>query len=90
MNNVLEELYNGNVYPCEEIPYTKKMKELTGYVSRHQQALNAKLDDEDKKIIEKLVDNLYEYSSLLSRETFYYAIKLGANIMLELTTKGRD
>ena len=88
MKNILEEMYNGNIYPCEQIPYTAKMKEATGYVARHKETLLAKLDDAGKETLEKLIDNFYEYCSLLERETFHYAIKLGANLIIELTKKG--
>jgi hypothetical protein len=88
MKNVLEELYNGNVHPLEDIPYTKQMKEVIGYVSRHKETLQGLLDDKGKETLEKLVDNFYEYCSLLSRETFHYSIRLGANLIIGLTNKG--
>ena len=88
MKNILEEIYYGNVYPAEQVPYTKKMKEVSSYVSRHKETLLAILDEEGKETLEKLVDNFYEYCSLLSRETYHYAIKLGANLIIELTAKG--
>ena len=88
MENILNELFYGNIHPMEQIPYTKPMKEVTKCISKHRDALSEKLDDQGKEALEKLVDNLYEYCSLLSCETFLYAIKLGANLMIALTQKG--
>ena len=88
MKNILEELYDGNVHPLEDIPYTNQMKEVIGYVSRHRATLEELLDDKGKETLSKLVDNFYEYCSLLSRETFHYSIRLGANIIIELINKG--
>ena len=64
------------------------MKEVIGYVSRHKETLQGLLDDKGKETLEKLVDNFYEYCSLLSRETFHYSIRLGANLIIGLTNKG--
>lgn len=88
MKNIVEEIYDGNLYPLEQITDTKQIKEVSGYISRHRETLLSKLDDEGKDALEKLVDNFYEYCSLRSHETFNYAIRLGANLIIELTHKG--
>ena len=88
MKNVIDTIYDGNLYPLEQITDTKQMKEISSYISRHRADLLSKLDEEGKETLEKLVDNFYEYCSLRSHETFNYAIRLGANLIIELTHKG--
>lgn len=88
MRNIIDKVYDGNLYPLEEITDTKQIKEVSSYISRHKGTLFGKLDEEGKETLEKLVDNFYEYCSLRSHETFYYAIRLGANLIIELTHKG--
>lgn len=88
MRNIIDTIYDGNLYPLEEITDTQQIKEVSGYISRHKETLFGKLDEEGKETLEKLVDNFYEYCSLRSHETFNYAIRLGANLIIELTHKG--
>ena len=88
MRNIIDTIYDGNLYPLEEITDPKQIKEVSGYISRHKEKLFGKLDEEGKETLEKLVDNFYEYCSLRSHETFNYAIRLGANLIIELTHKG--
>ena len=88
MDSVLNAIYHGNIYPAEQIPFTKQMKDAIKEVSKLKESLMTKLDDEGKEMVEKLIANYYEYISLFSRETFLYAIKLGANLMIELSGKG--
>ena len=88
MKDIVQNLYDGNVRPLEEIPYTKQMKEVMSYVSRHRDTLKEVLDDKGKETLDKLIENFYEYCSLLSRETFHYSIRLGASLIMDLLEKG--
>ena len=84
MKSIIKELYGRGLYPED----TKEIKEIESYISRHTNTLRDKLDGDGKDVLEKLVDNFYEYCSLSSYETFRFAIKLGASLILELTEEG--
>ena len=55
MKDIVQNLYDGNVHPLEEIPYTKQMKEVMSYVSRHRDTLKEVLDDKGKETLDKLI-----------------------------------
>ena len=84
--NVIKELWRGNIVPQEDSrTNTKEMKELLGYIARHHEDLDKTFTTEQKKLYEKLQDCWDEYVSLAEEAIFEYAIKLGAQMMLEIT-----
>lgn len=86
MNNILEELWYGNIAPFEQcMNDNKQMKELTGYISRHRDNLEATLSDKQKEILIKLDDCYDELTSISEREIFIYGFKLGASLIMECT-----
>ena len=82
--NVINDLWHGNIIPQEDSrTNTKEMKELLGYMARHNEDLEKTLTDEQKEIFEKFDDCWSEYMSLSEVAIFTYAFKLGAQITLE-------
>ncbi len=88
MKNVLEQLYNGEIFPAEQ--YTPKSEEYRKIHQRHYShyedfmALLGKLDPPlEKRFIEIMDEQLdeipYEFS-----EMFIDGFKLGAKIMAEV------
>ena len=71
MKNIIEELYNGNVHPLEDVPYTKQMKEVIGYVSRHKETLQGLLDDKGRETLEKLVFIQGSIARMSDTEAFF-------------------
>ena len=49
MRNIIDTIYDGNLYPLEEITDTKQIKEVSGYISRHKEKLFDKLEGVTKK-----------------------------------------
>jgi hypothetical protein len=85
MNNILEELWYGNITPFEQcLKDNKQIKELTGYISRHRDDLEATLTDKQKEILAKLDDCYDELISISEREIFIYGLKLGAGMTAEI------
>ncbi|MBQ7760524.1 MAG: hypothetical protein IJ400_00570 [Clostridia bacterium] len=84
MKKMIDELWYGNVSPQDDARNnTEEMKELMGYIARHQEELMATLTDEQKAIFEKFDDCWSEYSSKAEKAIFSYAFKFGARLMLE-------
>ena len=86
--NVINELWHGNIVPQEDSQTnTKEMKELIGYIARHDEALEKLLTEEQKAIFEKYQDCWNEYVSLAEAAIFEYAFKLGMQIAIETLTE---
>ena len=84
MKSMIDELWYGNVCPQDDARNnTEEMKELMGYIARHQEELTKTLTDEQKTIFEKLDDCWSEYASKAEKAIFSYAFKLGARLTLE-------
>jgi hypothetical protein len=85
MKGTIKELWRGNIIPQEDSrTYSKEMKELLGYMSRHHEDLEKSMTDEQKEIFEKFHDCWSEYASLAEEAIFTYAFKLGARLTLEI------
>ena len=83
MNNILKELWHGNVNPWEDFyPNTDEMKELSGFIARHYDDLMERLPEKDKKILEKLNDNIMELESMTNEALFTYAFSLGVRLVV--------
>ena len=86
--NVINELWHGFIVPQEDSQTnTKEMKELIGYIARHDEALEKLLTEEQKAIFEKYQDCWNEYVSLAEAAIFEYAFKLGMQIAIETLTE---
>lgn len=90
MMSIIQELWHGNIVPREDSrTNSKEMKELLGYMSRHQD-LEKSFTDEQKEIFEKFHDCWSEYVSLAEAAIFEYAFKLGARIMLSVASEREE
>ena len=55
MNKILEQLYNGEIYPSENIvPTNPKYRPLTRKINDEREALQTKLNAEDSERLEVL------------------------------------
>jgi hypothetical protein len=87
---ILEDLYVGDVRPNERFfkrnsQYAKALDE----VANVGDALTAKLNEDEKKLFEDFMDAQREVNVLTDCETFCYAFKLGAKIMMDVLTDGQ-
>ena len=87
---ILEDLYVGDVRPNERFvkrnsQYAKALDEVV----KVGDALTAMLNEEQKKLFEDFMDAQREVTVLTDCETFCYAFKLGAKIMLDVLTDGQ-
>lgn len=90
MNNILEQLYNGEIYPSKNIvPTNPKYRPLTQKISYEREELQTKLNAEDSERLETLDEMYAETSSMYGYENFLCGFKLGASLMLEIL-KGGD
>lgn len=77
MKSIIKELWNGNVMPPESgIQNTPEMKQLLEYISRHNDALQKTMTDEQKEIFEKVQDCWSEYASLSDESTVRICVQI--------------
>lgn len=87
MRTILEELYNGNIYPDELIvskdpEYRPLIKEISDTLEMWKK----KLSKDDFEKFEALLDLRCRSSSMDAAASFMYGFKLGATIMIEVFT----
>ena len=88
MRSIINELWHGNIVPQEDNrTNTKEMKELLGYIARHNEDLEKSLTDDQKEIFLKFYDCWDEYVTLSETAIFEYAFKLGMQIAIETLTE---
>lgn len=84
MGKTISELWHGNIVPQDDSrTNSKEMKELIGYIARHNEDLTKLLNDEQNEIYEKYQECWNEYVSLAEAAIFEYAFKLGARLTHE-------
>ena len=84
---VLEDLYLGDIHPSERSfkrgsQYARALHEVV----EANDALSETLDDEQSELFEEFMTAQREVNVLTDCETFCYAFKLGAKIMLDVLT----
>lgn len=91
MKSILEELYNGSVYPAELI-YSRdpEYRQTQHKIIEETKYFTDKMSKEDQKRFDEL-ESLYNHSSFLNAtESFVHGFRLAALIMIETYTgKGK-
>lgn len=80
--SAIEELWYGNIKPCENKAKTSEEENLTKLMGRHQCQLQKTLNEEQADIFKKYISCSDEYTSLVECEAF----KVGFNLAKELLT----
>ena len=79
--NIIEELWYGNISPCErDFKKGSEYSELLGYIVRHEEDLQKRLNDEEKEILEKFTECTNEMHGIAEWEAFERGYVLGAGI----------
>ena len=83
--SIIDELWYGNISPCErDFKKGSKYSELLGYIVRHEEDLQKRLNEEEKEIFEKFTEFTNEMYSIAEREAFVRGFTLGAKIIIEV------
>ena len=81
--SILDELWCGNIAPHErDFKKGGAYAELLGYIVRHEEALQKRMNDEEKEILEKLTECTDELHGIAEREVRGFTI--GARIIIEV------
>ena len=87
---ILEDLYLGDIRPNERFfKRNSQSAKALDEVVKVGDALTDSLNEEEKKLFEAFMDAQREVTILTDCETFCFAFKLGAKIMLDVLTDGQ-
>ena len=83
---ILEDLYMGDIHPSERSSqYSKALNEVV----KAGDTLIGSLTEKQKEQFEAYMSAQREVNVLTDCETFIYAFKLGAKIMMDVLTEGK-
>ena len=84
MRNTLEDLYYGNITPgAQQIAPNSELQRATDRVTRFENQLTERLDEDGQTILAKLIESRDEVESITARENFILGFRLGARITME-------
>lgn len=81
--SILEELWYGNIKPCEDKDISDEEKKLVELMARHQECLTSKLKEKELDEYKKYVECADEYTSLVECQAFEIGFKLAVRLMNE-------
>lgn len=88
MNNILDDLYSGEIYPSEAIVSTDPAyKEVRTTINHKMEYLKKKLSPEDSELLDRMGELYAESTSLMCYAAFSYGFKLAARLMHECFTE---
>jgi hypothetical protein len=88
MRSLLEEFWYGNVFPQEQYAAQHPdIKPLLRLADKNRTSLTETLTEAQQEILQKYDDAISEMNSLLEREIFIYAFRLGGKFAIETLSK---
>ena len=83
--NTIQDLYYGRVSPYEmsisTVPEYQKLKALA---DRNEDSLRESHSDEQKELLDKLIESVTDISSISERDMFIAGFRLGAKLMIDV------
>ena len=84
MRELLEEFWYGNVTPQEQcINHHPEVDELLRLADKNLTKLSETLTEAQKELLQKYDESIGELNSIMERELFIYAFRLGGRFMVE-------
>jgi len=88
MRKLLEEFWYGNIFPQEQyVAQHPDIKPLLRLTDKNRTSLTETLTEAQQEILQKYDDAVSEMNSLLEREIFIYAFRLGGRFAIETLSK---
>lgn len=79
--SMLEDLWYGNIKPCEDKEISDEEKNLVELMSKHQEYLTSKLKDTELNEFKKYVKCCEKYTSLVECQAFAIGFKLAVRLL---------
>lgn len=81
--SILNELWYGNIKPCEDKEISDEEKKLVELMARHQEYLTSKLKDEELDSFKKYIECSDEYTSLIECRAFEIGFKIAVELLVK-------
>ena len=84
MRDTLEDLYYGNITPCDKrIKSGTPLQQVLDDAEQCEERLAAQLDDEGKALLHRMADAENEAGSTIALENFILGFRLGMRLAVE-------
>lgn len=81
--SILQELWYGNIKPCEDKEISIEEKELVELMARHQEYLTSTLKDKELEEFKKYIECVDEYTSMVECQAFEIGFKLAVRLITD-------
>ena len=82
---IIEDLYYGRISPYEmSISATTEYQKLKALADRNEDSLRESLSGEQKEMLDKLIENVTDISSISERDMFINGFRLGVKLMIDV------
>ena len=82
---IIEDLYYGRISPYEmSISATPEYQKLKVLADRNEDLLRESLSDEQRELLEKLIETVTDISSISERDMFIAGFRLGMKLMMDV------
>ena len=89
--SIIEDLWYGNISPCErDIKRSSDCADVLKRIVQLEADLHARLNDEEKELLEKFVNCTNEMCCISERDMFAQGFMLGAKLIIEVMTEGTE
>ena len=89
MENLITELYYGNIHPVEQMGgLTGEAAAIMKRVHENEDKLEASLNEHEKELLRTIQDDRLDAASIIEEQRFREPFILGARLMVEILTGG--
>ena len=83
--NTIQDLYYGRISPYEmSISTAPEYQKLKALADKNEDLLRTTLSDEQKELLDKLIECITDISSISERDMFITGFKLGVKLMIDV------
>ena len=85
--NTIQDLYYGRISPYEmSISAAPEYQKLKALADKNEDLLRETLSDEQKDLLDKLIESFTHISSISERDMFIAGFRLGVRLMIDVMT----
>ena len=83
--NTIQDLYYGRISPYEmSISTAPEYQKLKALADKNEDLLRETLSDEQKELLDKLIESVTDISSISERDMFIAGFRLGMKLMIDV------
>ena len=84
---IIEDLHYGRISPYEmNISAAPEYQKLKAFADRNEDLMRESLSDEQKVLLDKLIESVTDISSISERDMFINGFRLGVKLMMDVMT----